>query len=214
MPDLDFMWANAKMVAPSALLAAAAALILPLLYLAATAALNRISPARCVRDPLFRRSLKRMCAAALLAALTALSCLVFAGCKKAIPGSTAIAGEISVADVNLSRALAKPNMVCYLFLKDRWDIPIAVKRWVNPQFPLFFRLTPSDLLVPTRPWKGPYALEAAIFSPKERERELPPPATALRTQTQAAVFPGDQRLYIEIGLPTEPVTSESQLMIK
>ncbi|MFA5161498.1 MAG: hypothetical protein WC421_04555 [Elusimicrobiales bacterium] len=68
-------------------------------------------------------------------------------------------------EVNVSRRLAKltraPNTMCYLILKNQGDVPVAIKQFVNPVFPLKFRLTAGDLLLADS-WRDPLNLEVRI----------------------------------------------------
>ena len=55
-----------------------------------------------------------------------------------------ISGTISIAEKHKK----KPNSMLFIVLKNKGDIPIAVKKTINPSFPLEFTLTANDLIMP------------------------------------------------------------------
>jgi len=71
-----------------------------------------------------------------------------------------ISGEINVAG-RLSKRAAQPNTVCFVIAKNMGGVPVAVKRYVNPVFPLRFGIKADDLLLPDS-WKEPLELEVEI----------------------------------------------------
>lgn len=103
--------------------------------------------------------------------------------------AAAVTGRVLLANTAGEQLASKPNAVCYLILKDPWEVPVAMKRWVNPQFPLVFRLTQEDRLVPSRQWKGPLYMEAYLFESRDSRSELPPPSGALRASVKEAIDP-------------------------
>lgn len=123
------------------------------------------------------------------------ACLLLAdfGCGKA---PEPIIGTISLGNPALEATANQPNAVCYLIMKDQWGISVITKRWLNPKFPIDFTLTPEDLLLPTRPWKGPFFAEAALFLSLDPAKELPPPPSAKKVESADLVNPGATSLRL------------------
>ena len=71
-----------------------------------------------------------------------------------------ISGVIHISP-ELARRASHPNTVLFIIAKNTADIPVAVKRVVNPVFPLDFNVSPEDLLLPD-PWRGRLRLEAQL----------------------------------------------------
>lgn len=62
-----------------------------------------------------------------------------------------ISGTITIA-AHLQGRVPHANAVLFIVAKTRGGVPLAVRRIVNPQFPVSYALGPEDLLVPgTRP---------------------------------------------------------------
>lgn len=55
-----------------------------------------------------------------------------------------ISGTISIAE----KYKKKPNFMLFIVLKNKGDIPIAIRKTINPSFPLEFTLTANDLIMP------------------------------------------------------------------
>lgn len=45
-------------------------------------------------------------------------------------------------------AVFKPNTMLFIILKNDGEIPVAVKKIINPSFPLNFSVTPRNLMLP------------------------------------------------------------------
>lgn len=71
-----------------------------------------------------------------------------------------LSGAIHIAP-ELARRASRPNTVLFIIAKNTADIPVAVKRVVNPVFPLDFHVSSEDLLLPD-PWRGKLHLEAQL----------------------------------------------------
>ncbi|MEI7481306.1 MAG: hypothetical protein WCK75_03040 [Elusimicrobiota bacterium] len=63
----------------------------------------------------------------------------------------------------LAERATKPNTMFFLVAKNEGGVPVAVKKIINPVFPLDFQMTPSDLIMPDILTKKIY-LEAFINS--------------------------------------------------
>jgi hypothetical protein len=55
-----------------------------------------------------------------------------------------ISGTISIA----KKYKKKPNAMLFIVLKNKGNIPIAIKKVINPSFPLDFNLNVNDLIMP------------------------------------------------------------------
>ncbi len=72
-----------------------------------------------------------------------------------------LAGKVEVAPRLLQSAQAN-NISCSIVVKNEADVPVAIKRIINPQFPLEFSLDKSDLLI--EGYQGNLKIEAQINS--------------------------------------------------
>lgn len=70
-----------------------------------------------------------------------------------------ISGRVEVADRLLKSATAD-NISCSVVAKNEADIPVAIKRIINPSFPLEFSIDKNDLLIDSYP--GNIKLEVQI----------------------------------------------------
>jgi len=71
-----------------------------------------------------------------------------------------VSGEVTIAQ-RLSRRAAKPNSVCFIVAKNSGGVPVAIKKYLNPKFPLKFNITKKDLIIADA-WKDNIQLEAFI----------------------------------------------------
>lgn len=58
-----------------------------------------------------------------------------------------VSGDITLAS-RLLRSAPRENSVLFVVAKNMGGMPVALKRIVNPQFPVRFQMTSGDLLVP------------------------------------------------------------------
>ncbi|MDR0646470.1 MAG: hypothetical protein LBG46_05905 [Elusimicrobiota bacterium] len=79
--------------------------------------------------------------------------------KKEEPFS--ISGKVEVVQRLLKTATAS-NVSCSVIVKNEADVPIAIKRIVNPSFPLEFNINRNDLLIDS--FSGNIKLEVQINS--------------------------------------------------
>jgi hypothetical protein len=70
-----------------------------------------------------------------------------------------ISGRVEVSDRLLKQATAA-NVSCSVIAKNEADVPIAIKRVVNPAFPLAFSIDKNDLLIDS--FAGNIKLEVQI----------------------------------------------------
>ena len=72
-----------------------------------------------------------------------------------------LAGRVEVAPRLLKSAQAN-NISCSIIVKNEADVPVAVKRIINPSFPLEFSMDNKDLLI--EGYKGNLKVEVQINS--------------------------------------------------
>lgn len=77
------------------------------------------------------------------------------------PARFAISGTITVPE-RLATVAEADNNSCAIIVKNEADVPVAIKRVVNPKFPLAFELGEDDLLASTV--EGNLKLEVQINS--------------------------------------------------
>ena len=85
---------------------------------------------------------------------SALSCQKFRQ-NLSISGSITLTGESA-------NKIEQSEESLFILLKDSGGVPIAVKRIVNPQFPIFYSLGPDDLLIPSLRPRFPLMVEAEL----------------------------------------------------
>lgn len=81
------------------------------------------------------------------AALLALAATVAGGGCRFLSREFRITGTITVAS-HLRHKLPKGQAVLFIVAKNTGGVPVAVRRIVNPQFPVRYTLSPEDLIVP------------------------------------------------------------------
>ena len=72
-----------------------------------------------------------------------------------------LAGKVEVAPRLLKAAQAN-NVSCSIIVKNEADVPVAIKRIINPTFPLDFSIDKSDLLI--EGYQGNLKVEVQINS--------------------------------------------------
>jgi len=129
--------------------------------------------------------LSRACAAVLAAAL------LLTGCARR---SFQLAGTVTLASVLRHRA-PQDNAVLFVIAKNRGEVPVAVHRIVNPQFPAQFCFGPEDLIVPDLPPDTPLRIEIEMNAHGTLGR---PARGDLEGAHPNLVYPGDRRVDIVI----------------
>jgi len=66
-------------------------------------------------------------------------------------------------DPEFAERAARPNTMLFLVARNEGGVPVAVKKIINPVFPLDFQMTPSDIILPDVLTKKIY-LEAFLNS--------------------------------------------------
>ena len=89
------------------------------------------------------RALRRL----LLLALTAGAGFLISSSGACRRDEFRLAGTVTLTSSLISRA-PKDNSVLFVVVKNRGGVPVALKRIVNPHFPVRFALDAADLLVP------------------------------------------------------------------
>ena len=72
-----------------------------------------------------------------------------------------LAGKVEVAP-RLLKSAQSNNISCSIIVKNEADVPVAIKRIINPQFPLDFSMDKSDLLI--EGYQGNLKVEVQINS--------------------------------------------------
>ena len=91
-----------------------------------------------------------------------LFCLFALSCQK-FRRSLAISGSITLEGESIAR-VERSEESLFILLKDSGGVPIAVKRIVNPQFPVVYTLGTDDLLIPTLRPRAPLKVEVELNS--------------------------------------------------
>ncbi|MBI5631525.1 MAG: hypothetical protein HY921_11655 [Elusimicrobia bacterium] len=86
--------------------------------------------------------------------------LLLGGCSL-IAGPFSLSGTITIA-APLQNKLPRNNSVLFVVAKNQGGVPVAVRRIVNPQFPVSFSLGQEDLLVPGSRPQGPLSLHVQM----------------------------------------------------
>ena len=77
------------------------------------------------------------------------------------PQKFVLSGHVEVVNRLLKNAQAN-NVTCSIIAKNEADVPIAIKRIINPTFPLDFEVTKEDLLIDS--YDGKIKMEVQINS--------------------------------------------------
>jgi hypothetical protein len=83
----------------------------------------------------------------------------------------------------------------FIVAKNLGGVPLAVKRIVNPQFPVAYTLGAEDLVVPGTSPKEPLRVEVEINTHGDVGN---PHRGDLLGSYPEQVFPGDRRIYIVV----------------
>ena len=97
----------------------------------------------------------------LFVAIASLVVCVFCATRKVREARFYITGTVEVPQ-RLTKVAQADNNSCAIIVKNAADVPVAIKRVVNPKFPLAFELTEEDLLA--TPVEGDLKLEVQINS--------------------------------------------------
>ena len=80
--------------------------------------------------------------------LASVSACVFCAARQVREGRFNVTGTVTVP-ARLSKVAEADNNSCAIIVKNAADVPVAIKRVVNPKFPLEFALGEEDLLAAT-----------------------------------------------------------------
>lgn len=72
-------------------------------------------------------------------------------------GQFRVGGTITLA-AHLRHRIPRTNAVLFIVAKNRGGVALAVRRIVNPQFPIYYILDSADLIVPGSRPKGPFKI--------------------------------------------------------
>ena len=80
-----------------------------------------------------------------IAAVASLLVCAFCAARTVNEGRFNISGTVTVPE-RLARQAESANNSCAIIVKNEADVPVAIKRVVNPKFPLEFTMGENDLL--------------------------------------------------------------------
>ena len=80
-----------------------------------------------------------------VAAVASVIACVFCAARKVNEGRFNVTGTVTVPE-RLTKVAEADNNSCAIIVKNAADVPVAIKRVVNPKFPLQFQLGEDDLL--------------------------------------------------------------------
>ncbi len=83
-----------------------------------------------------------------------------------------LSGTVTVSTPLHERA-QRPNSVLFIVAKNMGGVPVAVRRVVNPVFPVLYRLSAPDLLLPGAAPRGPFLIEVEENSSGDVGRPQP-----------------------------------------
>lgn len=95
------------------------------------------------------------------AAVASMALCVFCLARTVSEGRFNISGTVTVPE-RLARMAEADNNSCAIIVKNEADVPVAIKRVVNPKFPLEFSMGEADLLAASL--DGALKLEVQINS--------------------------------------------------
>ncbi|MDD4005108.1 MAG: hypothetical protein PHW69_07900 [Elusimicrobiaceae bacterium] len=102
--------------------------------------------------------MKKVLATVMFLALCAAGVFIY---PQVLKEAFALSGRIEMTP-RLARLVdARPNMQCFIIVKNAGDIPVAVKQVVNPRFPMNFTIDKSDLTLSDAS-KGPFKVEVQV----------------------------------------------------
>ena len=84
--------------------------------------------------------------------------LVLSACR---PGGFIVSGGITASPAATKRA-AIPNTVLLIIAANQGGVPVAVKRIINPGFPLRYIMDEGNLVLPGPSWTGPLTITAML----------------------------------------------------
>ncbi|OGS05376.1 MAG: hypothetical protein A3G41_00590 [Elusimicrobia bacterium RIFCSPLOWO2_12_FULL_59_9] len=95
--------------------------------------------------------------------------------ERPMPGdrqSAYILGKVEISRKLLPEA-SRPNTVLSVIATDKGGVPVAMKRIINPSFPLLFDLGPDDRLLPVNYREEPLRISAQIITSDAPDAEHP-----------------------------------------
>ena len=95
--------------------------------------------------------------------LTLLAALAASGLAawRYVNGGFRLSGTVLVSH-RFQKRVETPNMVMFVTAANIGGVPVAVKKFVNPTFPLDWKMAPEDMILPGRDWDGTLAVRVTI----------------------------------------------------
>lgn len=101
--------------------------------------------------------MKKTLGVALLAGLAAGSWLAW----RWVAGGFRLSGTVLVSH-RYQKRLETPNMVMFVTAANVGGVPVAVKKFVNPTFPLDWKMSAEDMILPGRDWDGTLSVRVTV----------------------------------------------------
>ncbi len=105
-----------------------------------------------------------------------------------------LSGTVTIASA-LQKHLPANNTVMFIVAKNDGDVPVAIHRIVNPQFPVRFSIEPEDLIVPELPTDTPLRIEIEMNSHGAAGRPI---RGDLKGAHPSPVYPGEKRIHVVV----------------
>lgn len=86
---------------------------------------------------------------------------LLAACAPGGQDAFSLRGSIT-APPRLQKRAEKPNSVLLIVATNSAGVPVAVKRIINPRFPLHYSMNENDLLLPGPVWQGPLTVTVHV----------------------------------------------------
>ncbi|TBR17334.1 hypothetical protein EPO15_17115 [bacterium] len=80
-----------------------------------------------------------------------------------VAGGFRLSGTVLVSN-RFQKRLETPNMVMFVTAANTGGVPVAVKKFVNPTFPLDWTMAPEDMILPGRDWDGTLDVRVTVNS--------------------------------------------------
>lgn len=120
--------------------------------------------------------------------------LPLGGACRLSPKEFHLAGTVTLAPPLRARP-SPPNAMLFVVVRNRGNVPLAVRRIVNPQFPASFTLESEDLVVPGSRPPGPLLVSVELNT---HGRVGAPARGDLSGEHRGMVFPGDSEVHVVI----------------
>lgn len=121
---------------------------------------------------------------------------------QALKSAFSLSGRVDMTPRLAKLVNARPNMQCFIIVKNAGDIPVAMKQVVNPRFPMEFTINKNDLTL-AEAFKGPFKIEVQVNTHGEAG-SLKAGDMFGNTEVTAALRASEVNVTVDkmIGMPT------------